>query len=211
MREYQSGEIKDLLVALNKCQGELELVKKDSDNPFFNSKYADLAAVINAAKEPLEKNGLSILQFTDILETGVTILITQLNHVSGQWIRGYYPLIPVKADPQGLGSAYTYARRYNLSAMIGLAAEDDDGNAASQKKVISAFQSEELRDKFRINFINSINNCETVEQAKSLQELNKAKFDEIKNGNNADEKNMRNELIILLKNKANELKGQNDE
>ena len=129
---FQSENINELAAALSKAQSVLEPASKSADNPFFKSKYADLPECIDAAKEALASNGLSVAQFTDVTEGKVT-LITQLIHSSGQWIRGYYPVNPVKTDPQSLGAAMTYARRYAFCAITGVSAvdEDDDGNAAS--------------------------------------------------------------------------------
>lgn len=102
-------------------------VKKTANNPHFKSKYADLEAVMDACGEALKANGLAVWQ--SVSEDG-SRLVTRLYHDSGQWIEGYTPLIIVKQDMQGLGSAYTYARRYGLMAALGIAPEDDDGNAA---------------------------------------------------------------------------------
>lgn len=136
MKQYQSNSIKKLATALSKAQAEMQHAKKAEDNPFFKSKYADLPAVIDVARPLLAKNGLSVSQMTDVDENGKITLITQLMHSSGEWIRGYYPVNPVKTDPQAIGSAITYARRYSFCAVIGVAAtgEDDDGNAASGHK-----------------------------------------------------------------------------
>lgn len=133
MREYQSAEIKDLAAALCKAQADMKHATKAADNPFFKSKYADLPAVIDAVRPLLAANGLSISQMMDYDESGKTYLVTMLMHSSGQWLRGWYPINPTKNDPQGVGSAVTYARRYSLSGMVGIASigEDDDGNAAS--------------------------------------------------------------------------------
>ena len=132
-KQYQSESIKELSAALAKAQGDMRHAGKSAENPYFKSKYADLPAVIDAAKVALSVNGLSVTQFTDIDENQNIVLITQLNHSAGEWMRGYYPVKPVKQDPQGLGSALTYARRYAYSAIVGVAAtgEDDDGNLAS--------------------------------------------------------------------------------
>ena len=128
----KSENINELATALAKAQGVMQNAKKDSENPFFKSKYADLATVIDAAKEPLYKNGLSVVQLTS--SDGESVKVnTLLLHSSGQWIGETLSLKPVKGDPQGLGSAITYGRRYAYSAIIGMASEeDDDGNAASQ-------------------------------------------------------------------------------
>ena len=95
-QEKEAPLNKELFTALAKAQGEIENAKKDTANDFFKSKYADLASVINAAKKPLADNGLSILQLTEIDANGNLILITQLSHSSGQFIRGAYPIKPVK-------------------------------------------------------------------------------------------------------------------
>lgn len=117
--------------ALARLQGEVRAALKDSMNPHFKSKYADLSAVWEACRAPLTKNGLSVVQTTDFDANDVW-LVTTLYHSSGASISGRYPLRPVKNDPQGYGSALTYARRYTLAALVGVVAdEDDDGNRAS--------------------------------------------------------------------------------
>ena len=122
---------KDLFTALAKAQGEIENAKKDTANAYFKSKYADLASVINSAKKALSDNGLSIIQLTDTINDRL-VLITQLSHSSGQFIKGHYPItVPKDANSQQIGSALTYARRYAYSAIVGIAQEDDDGNSAS--------------------------------------------------------------------------------
>jgi hypothetical protein len=130
---YQSESINELAGALAKAQAEITHAKKDENNPFFNKKYADLPAVIDAARAALSKNGLCVIQATQMMDDGRVYLVTQLSHSSGQWIRSSYPLKPVRDDPQGMGSALTYARRYAYASIVGVAAsgEDDDGNAAS--------------------------------------------------------------------------------
>lgn len=124
--------INELAGALAKAQGQMEGAKKDMANPFFKSKYADLASVWEAARKPLSDNGLAVIQTTNG-DCEVVTVITTLFHSSGQWIRGTLKMRPSKLDPQGIGSCLTYARRYALAAMVGIAPEDDDGNAASQK------------------------------------------------------------------------------
>lgn len=127
----KSESIKDLAAALCKAQAAMTFAKKDAANPFFKSKYADLSAVVDAIKKPLSDNGLSYAQATDIDEHGGVIVETALMHSSGQWIESKLRMMPVKADPQGIGSCITYARRYGLQALVGIPADDDDGNAAS--------------------------------------------------------------------------------
>lgn len=125
----KSEHIGELAKALSIAQGEMDAAKKDSTNPFFKNKYADLSSVIEAIKEPLRKNGLSYTQYCEH-EGDQIFLTTELIHSSGQWILGKLKLILSKQDMQGLGGAITYARRYSLSAMVGITQDDDDGNTA---------------------------------------------------------------------------------
>lgn len=130
----QSTEINELAAALAKAQGQLTPAAKDADNPYFKSSYATLDSIWRVARAPLSSNGLTVVQLPMFDESGM-YLITTLMHLSGQWLRSYYRITPVKADPQGIGSALTYARRYALAAIVGVttADDDDDGNAASGK------------------------------------------------------------------------------
>jgi len=126
----QSPSIAALAKALSDAQGKIKGAVKDADNPFFKSRYADLASVWDACRAQLSAAELAVIQTTANGISGVTV-ITTLAHSSGEWIRGSLTLRPVKDDPQGAGSAITYARRYALAAMVGVAPEDDDGEAAS--------------------------------------------------------------------------------
>jgi hypothetical protein len=125
-----SESIKELAAALSKAQGVFEHARKDADNPFFKSRYASLSSVLDAAKQHLSDNGLSVSQIVDTQEDGM-FLETILMHSSGEWMSGKYPLKPLKPDPQALGSCVSYSRRYSFSAITGIAADDDDGNEAS--------------------------------------------------------------------------------
>ncbi len=121
-----------LYAALIKAKQDFGSLKVNSDNPYFNSKYLDLAGVQDATDAALHKNGLVVIQTTDITETGHPVLVTTLAHESGEAIAGRYPLTPKEANnPQSLGGCVTYARRYALMGMLGVSPEDDDGNAAS--------------------------------------------------------------------------------
>jgi hypothetical protein len=127
----QSENTADLAAALAKAQSAMEAAKFDKTNPHFKNKYASLAAVIDAIRKPLAENGLSYTQATEIRDGGF-VLVTTLRHASGQWVGSEYPL-PMGAKPQELGSALTYARRYSLSALVSIAAdEDDDAEGARQ-------------------------------------------------------------------------------
>ena len=116
--------------ALLAAQKEINNASKDAKNPHFRSSYASLGSVIEAVKEPCNKHGIVILQTLAEGETGLH-LSTRAIHSSGQWIEdtAFSPL--PKADPQGVGSATTYLRRYSLAALMCITQEDDDGNAAS--------------------------------------------------------------------------------
>jgi hypothetical protein len=122
---YQSESVGKLAVALCKVQATMKPALKTATNPFFKSHYADLSGCLETALPVLSKNGLCVIQTTD-----KNLLVTTLLHESGEWIRGWYPLIAKDNSPQAMGSAVTYAKRYALCAIIGLATEDDDGQRA---------------------------------------------------------------------------------
>ena len=127
----QSSEAtNELAAALAKAQAEITNPAKDAKNPHYKSFYADLAAGIGAIRAPLSKNGIAVMQLTR-LEGDVLFVDTRLTHSSGQWIQGEFPAIRFPAKPQEVGSAMTYARRYSLFALVGIAGEDDDGEAAN--------------------------------------------------------------------------------
>lgn len=128
-----SNDINELSKALSAAQGEFKGASKAATNPFFHSNYATLKDVWEAIREPLAKHGLCIIQTTDSVEAGV-VVNTMLSHSSGLWVRGKLFMRPAKNDPQAIGSAITYARRYALAAIVGVYQEDDDGNTASQPK-----------------------------------------------------------------------------
>ena len=130
MRSETTGA---LAAALAKAQRAMEGAKKDGWNPFYKSKYAELASVWDACREPLTANGLAVVQTTNADGDGLIVIIeTTLLHESGEWIAGSLALVPAKPDdPQSVGSAITYGRRYGLAAMVGVCPEDDDGEAAT--------------------------------------------------------------------------------
>lgn len=129
----QSESIIKLSAALVKAQAEMSGAVKDSANPFFKSKYADLQSVIKAIKEPFAKNGLAYTQFPITSDAGIGVT-TRLIHESGEWLECGFFLPLTKLDPQAAGSAITYARRYALQAMAGIPAVDDDAEMAMGRK-----------------------------------------------------------------------------
>jgi hypothetical protein len=126
----KSESIAAIAPALVKAQAEIKGALKDSTNPHFRSKYADLSSVVEAVKAPLLKHGIAFLQGVHDAENGVAVE-TVLLHSSGEWISSTLRIPASKQDAQGYGSAITYGRRYGLQAMCGVPAEDDDGNAAT--------------------------------------------------------------------------------
>ena len=133
----QSEKIANLAKALSIVQGKLTHAKKDSANPFFKSKYADLESVWDACRSLLADNNLAVAQFPGTyseLDKSMS-LTTILTHKSGEYISHEMSVPVTKADAQGAGSALTYMRRYALAAVVGVVQADDDGNAASNPQV----------------------------------------------------------------------------
>lgn len=128
-----SESIVDISTALSKAQASFLTAKKTALNPHFKKHYADLADVIDATKEALGKNDLAITQGCHQNEKDQWVLVTKMVHKSGQWFESEFPLLSRESTAQAMGSAVKYARRYAYEAMTGVAAEDDDGNAASGK------------------------------------------------------------------------------
>lgn len=132
----KSETITELSKAFAKTQKEMKQPLKDANNPFFKSKYVPLENVVEAITESASKNGLSFTQYPSSDEMGNVTVGTLVMHESGEWIE-YDPIKmkPVKNDPQSIGSAITYAKRYALSAIFGITSDqDDDGNEATQAK-----------------------------------------------------------------------------
>ena len=132
----QSEQINELAAALSRAQASITGALKDSANPFFKSKYADLASCWDACRKQLTDNGLSVIQTTDIVSDTVVVRTT-LAHSSGQWVSGILPVKAKDDGPQAQGSGITYARRYALAAIVGLAQIDDDAEAAQGRTGIN--------------------------------------------------------------------------
>jgi sRNA-binding protein len=138
---FQSESIDQLSAAIVKAQLALVPAAKDHVNPFFKSKYADLPTVWEASG-PFRENGIAITQSPMDAPDEYIVLDTQLSHISGQWMRSRLKIRVAKNDPQGYGSALTYARRYALGCMTGIVTEeDDDGNAASMPQKERTYQA----------------------------------------------------------------------
>lgn len=139
-----SESINEIAAALAKAQGGMKSAVKDSLNPHFKSKYADMSSVKDAIGDTLVKVGIAVIQAHDILENGTLVLRTRLIHTSGQWLESTYPVRPVKDDPQGLSAATTYARRVTLSSILSIVSDvDDDGETASGRGAQNQQQQED--------------------------------------------------------------------
>ena len=123
--------MENLFKALAKAQGEFTAAKKTATNPFFKSRYADLSEVIDAVSKGLQNNGLGFIQQVQENEKGAYVLKTTIFHTSGETISSFYPIFAKSGDAQGFGAGVTYARRYALQTLLGIPADDDDGNAIS--------------------------------------------------------------------------------
>ena len=126
----RSEQINELASALAKAQAEMKPAKKEAQNPFFKSRYASLQSIWDQVRDPLTKHGLSVVNALRIDQDHQT-LTTTLLHSSGQWLASEARINPVKQDPQSIGSAITYYKRYQLAALTGMVTdEDDDGEHA---------------------------------------------------------------------------------
>ena len=132
----QSESIANLAKALSIVQGKLTYAAKDSANPFFKSKYADLESVWDSCRTLLSDNGLSVIQFPGEYFDGTMSLTTILAHASGEWIGQEMSMPVAKPDAHSCMAALTYMRRGALAAVVGVVQADDDGNAASSPKPV---------------------------------------------------------------------------
>jgi len=134
VEQTMSDTIGKIAGALAKAQGQMTMVEAKSTNPFFNSKYASLASVLETAMPQLNKNEIALVQGNrwDNDDNGFYIT-SMLLHSSGEWIKSEIRMPVMKKDPHGIGAATTYGRRYLLSSMVGIAQADDDGNAGIKR------------------------------------------------------------------------------
>lgn len=142
----KSESIAELAKALCKVQAVIENAKKDSSNPFFKSHYADLASVWEVARKPLTDNGLSVSQLPGGCDGTKVKVQTILMHTSGEWLCSEFEMPYIKQDPQAVGSAITYARRYALAAIVGIVADpDDDAESAVKRDVTPPPKQQEVK------------------------------------------------------------------
>jgi len=150
MVDYHS-DMKEIAKALVAAQKEMGNAKKDSVNPFFKSKYADLNSVREACMPALNNHGIAVLQ-PHIHIDGKNFVKTLLLHESGEYIECLTEIIYNKInDAQAQGSGISYARRYGLQSLINIGAEDDDGNKAVEpKKIVEAENFDDLHNAYMI-------------------------------------------------------------
>lgn len=146
-----SETIEKIAPALVLAQNNIKYAIENSVNPHLKNRYADLSSVIDAVKPALNHVQIVFVQMPEESESGIVRLTTRLIHASGEWIETTSSCPMPKNDPQGYGSALTYLRRYSLSAICGLYADDDDGEMASRPNQIEALvgaikQSTSLED-----------------------------------------------------------------
>ncbi len=188
MQSNTSKEIGELVKALAKVQGSIKPAKRESTNPFFKAKYADLTSVWDSCRKELSQNNLVVIQTTKS-NNGMVTVITRLAHESGQWIRGEISLRPVKTDPQGYGSALTYARRYSLAAMVGIATgEDDDAEDATRGK----------KEKVKTTYLGNKVKANKEQEKKEIAEIDKLGETEVKDEQVLSEEEAQKEQAKLL-------------
>ena len=174
--ETQTENINELIQALSKAQGSIQSAKKDKTNPFFKSKYADLCSVWDACRQALSDNSLAVVQTTQPIEDGTLMLVTTLGHSSGQWMRSFMPIITEKnkTDPQALGKAITYMKRYSLSAMVGVAPDDDDDGESTMGDRKGSYKKANIKDRPEEN-----NTKPQAPEPDFDKEISKIQFDEL--------------------------------
>lgn len=166
----ESAETKELYEALQVFADHAEPLMKVAENPHFKSSYADLAEVMRVARPAMKVANLVLTQAMAFGEAGALYCTTKLVHTkSGQWMRSYYPLTPQRSDSQGIGSANTYGRRYAAMAILGLAPEDDDGEASHGRdtKPVRKTQTREIkpvRDAKPVGKVTAVPSSVEVEQ-----------------------------------------------
>lgn len=179
---FRSDDIKELVAALCKAQGAMEPAKFNKKNPHFKSRYADFTSCMESCRKPLSDNGLSVMQYCETSSDNKLKLVTMLAHVSGQWITSALPLNDLKTC-QAFGAEITYMKRYGLSAMLGIVADedadsDDDGESAMNRQIHTPHQSPYVSPNYitpnQAHFLMGQSMKVTPEQKKSIVDWMKA-------------------------------------
>lgn len=177
-----SADTTKLDAALAKAQGEIEAASKDKTNPAFKSRYADLTAIWGACRPALAKHAISVTQWPVHSEDGRLHMITRIAH-GGEWIKAHFSIPVTKQDPQGYGSATTYAKRFTLAAALGVVAdEDDDGNAASARPATRQEPKPEpakLAETLADAILRRFNEAETAAAYEELVQRARAKWSQL--------------------------------
>jgi hypothetical protein len=176
-----SEEAGEIYGALAKAQAELENVERGGTNPHYRSKYTQLSAVVDEVRPKLSKNGICYIQAAASGENGQIGVVTRLAHSSGQWIENE-PLYvaPAKTDAQGVGSVITYLRRYTLLALVGIAPDDDDGEAAvGHDAFISEKEAQEIEALIEASGSDTKHVCDVL-KVKHLREIPREQFARVK-------------------------------
>ena len=181
--------INELAEALGKAQSQMTGAKKDSNNPFFKSKYSDLSSVMEAISQPFADNNLCFVQGAEANENRVSVT-TRIMHKSGQWIESATDLPPTKNDAQGWGSAITYAKRYGLQALAGVPSVDDDGNNAVKNKPVEKSTAQKVPEQ-------SLQVLADFESVKTLQELQSLWLGILDKHNYTDAKNAAKKRLFV--------------
>jgi hypothetical protein len=152
-----STEVGKLMPALHKATKAFYKAGKDSNNPFFGSAYSDLSSIMSACRDGLQENGLMLVSSSSKSDKPQSSIIeTTLYHTSGEFLRTSLEIPMVKNDPQALGSSYTYARRYNIQALLNIITTDDDGETAM-------FRGETIKQVYE-RVINTMDECNTKDE-----------------------------------------------
>lgn len=186
-----SEGINEIAGALAKAQAAIQNPKKESENPHFKSRYADLATGIDAVRLALAAQAIVVVQATS-MDGDMMMLETRLVHSSGQWFGSIYPVCKFPARQQEIGSALTFSRRYSLFALAGIAGDDDDGNEASKVETPApkvkprtsppareAIDPEESRQA-REQIVATLDDCETLSDFDAWGQANKSKIDSLR-------------------------------
>jgi hypothetical protein len=173
----QAGAMSALYEALAKAQSGMGALAKDAKGNF--GKYATLASVIEVVLPPLSEQGIAVIQMPETSADGMT-LITMLCHKAGGVIRTELTMKPAQNTPQGIGSTITYARRYSLMAIAGVAPDDDDGTAGSAvAKTQQATPTKTTADSraFFTRIVGMVRNAPDVDELESLFKANRQEID----------------------------------
>lgn len=172
----KSSSLKNIAAALITFHVKVDKIPKDARNPFFKSSYASLSNILDSIKDPLIEAGLAVCQFPSG-DHGLSTII--IHAESGEFIEAEYTMKPAKDDPQGIGSAITYQRRYALAAALGLNIDDDDdGNAASKNDKHESSNDmpwlNEGTDAYKAAITKLKSGATTIDKIKAVMKVSKA-------------------------------------